>query len=90
MLSSQQQIISFVKTHLSGGKSVWLCTILKTWGSSPRPIGAMMACTLEGDLVGSISGGCVEEDFLEQLRDGKLKALYDNELKPFKNSRYDF
>jgi len=82
VLSSQQQIISFAKTHLSSGKSVWLCTILKTWGSSPRPIGAMMACTLEGDLVGSISGGCVEEDFLEQLRDGKLKALYYNESKP--------
>ncbi|MFL2873371.1 MAG: XdhC family protein [Pseudohongiellaceae bacterium] len=48
MLSSQQQIISFVKTHLHNEKPVWLCTILKTWGSSPRPIGAMMACTLEG------------------------------------------
>ncbi len=41
-----------------------------------------MACTLEGELVGSISGGCVEEDFLEQLRDGKLRALYENKSKP--------
>ncbi len=43
----------------------------------------MMACTLDGDLVGSISGGCIEEDFLEQLRDGSLKARYQGEGKPF-------
>jgi xanthine dehydrogenase accessory factor len=43
----------------------------------------MMACTMDGELVGSISGGCIEEDFLEQLRDGSLKAQYDEESKPF-------
>lgn len=42
-----------------------------------------MACTMDGELVGSISGGCIEEDFLEQLRDGSLKAQYDEESKPF-------
>ena len=83
MQSSQQQIISHVEQWLKSSKAVWLCTILKTWGSSPRPIGAMMACTLDGELVGSISGGCIEEDFLEQLRDGSLKAQFDEESKPF-------
>jgi xanthine dehydrogenase accessory factor len=43
----------------------------------------MMACTMDGELVGSISGGCIEEDFLEQLRDGSLKTQYDKESKPF-------
>lgn len=85
MLSSQQQIITCVQQWLAAGKPVWLCTILKTWGSSPRPIGAMMACTLDGELVGSISGGCIEEDFLEQLRDGSLKDQYMSQgNKPFK------
>ncbi len=85
MLSSQQQIITQLDDWLTAGKSAWLCTILKTWGSSPRPVGAMMACTLDGELVGSISGGCIEEDFLEQLQDGSLKQLYDDEGgKPFK------
>ena len=83
MQSSQQQIISHVESWLNSQRPVWLCTILKTWGSSPRPIGAMMACTMDGELVGSISGGCIEEDFLEQLRDGSLKAQYDKESKPF-------
>ena len=82
MLSSQQQIISFVNDRLQSQTPVWLCTIMKTWGSSPRPIGAMMACTMEGELVGSISGGCIEEDFLEQLRDGTLKQQFDAEGKP--------
>ena len=83
MQSSQQQIISHVQQWLHSGRAVWLCTIMKTWGSSPRPIGAMMACTMDGELVGSISGGCIEEDFLEQLRDGSLKTQYDGESKPF-------
>jgi xanthine dehydrogenase accessory factor len=83
MLSSQQQIVTEVAKWLSLDKPLWLCTILKTWGSSPRPIGAMMACTLEGELVGSVSGGCIEEDFVQQLRDGSLKAKFDEEQKPF-------
>jgi len=77
MLSSQQQIISSVNRWLQEDRPAWLCTILKTWGSSPRPIGAMMACTLDGELMGSISGGCIEEDFLEQLQDGSLKSQFD-------------
>lgn len=85
MLSSQQQIIYHVSQWLESDRPVWFCTILKTWGSSPRPIGAMMACTLDGELMGSISGGCIEEDFLEQLRDGSLKQQFDEEGgKPFK------
>ncbi|MEQ8954373.1 MAG: XdhC family protein, partial [Gammaproteobacteria bacterium] len=84
MQSSQQQIISQVAAWLAADKPVWLCTILKTWGSSPRPIGAMMACTMDGELVGSISGGCIEEDFLEQLQDGSLKSQFDEEGGPFK------
>ncbi|MCY4263543.1 MAG: XdhC family protein [Gammaproteobacteria bacterium] len=84
MQSSQQQIVNQVTSWLESGLSVWLCTILKTWGSSPRPIGAMMACTLKGELVGSISGGCIEEDFLKQLQDGSLKSRFDDEgSKPF-------
>lgn len=84
MLSSQQNIISRVAAWLGGDKPVWLATILKTWGSSPRPVGSMFACTLDGELAGSISGGCVEEDFLEQLQNGSLKAQYDAEGKPFR------
>lgn len=83
MQSSQQNIIDHIHQWLDRGSPVWLCTILKTWGSSPRPEGAMMACTPDGELVGSISGGCIEEDFLEQLQDGSLMARYEEEGRPF-------
>ena len=83
MQSGQQHIIIKVFEWLSREQPVWLCTILRTWGSSPRPIGSMLACTPDGELAGSISGGCIEEDFLVQLRDGSLKAQYDEEAKPF-------
>ncbi|MEX1198331.1 MAG: XdhC family protein [Pseudohongiellaceae bacterium] len=83
MQSSQQHVISRTRQWLEGGSPVWLCTILKTWGSSPRPVGAMMACTPDGELAGSISGGCIEEDFLEQLQDGSLRARHEKEGRPF-------
>ena len=78
---------------LAAGKPAWLCTILKTWGSSPRPVGAMMACTLDGELVGSISGGCIEEDFLEQLQTGSLKKQFDecaDSIKDFQHKLQHF
>jgi xanthine dehydrogenase accessory factor len=43
----------------------------------------MMACTPDGELVGSLSGGCIEEDFLDQLQDGTLKSQYEIMGKPF-------
>jgi xanthine dehydrogenase accessory factor len=83
MRSSQQHIIESVNDWLTASQQVWLCTILKTWGSSPRPVGAMLACNSQGELVGSLSGGCIEEDFLEQLKDGSLTERYNAEGGPF-------
>jgi len=52
----------------------WLCTIVKTVGSSPRPVGSLVAITDDGRQVGSVSGGCVEEDLLERLRAGEFSG----------------
>lgn len=49
---------------------IWLCTVLATYGSSPRPPGAMLVANAQGKFVGSLSGGCVEEDFLERIAQG--------------------
>ena len=43
-----------------------LATVVRTWGSSPRPIGAMMALCENGQTVGSVSGGCIEDDLLQR------------------------
>ena len=46
-----------------------LVTVVKTWGSSPRPEGALLAVSSDGRLLGSVSGGCIEDDLLERFRD---------------------
>jgi xanthine dehydrogenase accessory factor len=52
------------------GETLWLCTVLATFGSSPREPGSWLVARRDGRHVGSLSGGCVEEDFLDRLRDG--------------------
>ncbi|MDX1635454.1 MAG: XdhC family protein [Marinobacter sp.] len=56
---------------LGQDRVVWLCTVLSTFGSSPREPGSMMVATGKGEHLGSLSGGCVEEDFLERLTAGE-------------------
>jgi xanthine dehydrogenase accessory factor len=53
----------------------WLCTIVETVGSSPRPLGSLLLIADDGRQVGSVSGGCVEEDLLERLRAGHYRGL---------------
>src|SRR5688572_4025284 len=46
------------------GKRALLATVVRTWGSSPRPIGSIMALCDDGAVVGSVSGGCIEDDLI--------------------------
>src|SRR3954466_16063251 len=46
------------------GKRALLATVVRTWGSSPRPIGSIMALAEDGTVVGSVSGGCIEDDLI--------------------------
>lgn len=55
-----RDILTDVEQWLAAGKEVALATVTQTWGSSPRQVGAKMAFTAVADLVGSVSGGCVE------------------------------
>jgi xanthine dehydrogenase accessory factor len=57
---------------LRDGHRVVLATIVRTFGSAPRPIGAMLAVNDTGEHRGSVSGGCVEEELVEQMRDGRF------------------
>ena len=46
------------------GKRALLATVVRTWGSSPRPVGSIMALSEDGAVVGSVSGGCIEDDLI--------------------------
>lgn len=45
-----------------------LVTVVRTWGSSPRPVGSIMALCEDGTVVGSVSGGCIEDDLIVKHR----------------------
>ncbi|MBO9327681.1 hypothetical protein GHR37_00890 [Achromobacter xylosoxidans] len=52
---------------------VLLVTVVKTWGSSPRPEGAMLAIRADGRVVGSVSGGCIEDDLIYQVKQADFR-----------------
>lgn len=72
MQAVDQEVLTRVRDWLAAGDDCYLCTIVGTYGSSPRPVGSLLACSASGELVGSLSGGCVEDDLIEQLRAGTL------------------
>lgn len=57
------------------GHGVRLYTVVETWGSAPRPPGAMLALRDDGALAGSVSGGCVEDDLVWRQRREPPAAL---------------
>ena len=63
---------------VDAGRRVLLVTVVKTWGSSPRPDGAMLAVRDDGLAAGSVSGGCIEDDLIERMRhDGMQQTRCD-------------
>lgn len=66
------EVLSAAVDWLRAGRRVALATVLRTWGSSPRPPGSLLAMSDEGRFVGSVSGGCVEEDLVARYRAGEL------------------
>ncbi|WP_076592998.1 XdhC family protein [Herminiimonas arsenitoxidans] len=49
------------------GKNAVLATVTRTWGASPRPVGSLMALCETGSVVGSVSGGCIEDDLIARF-----------------------
>ncbi|WP_244814704.1 XdhC family protein [Caballeronia sp. Lep1P3] len=68
MDSVDLEVLKHSAQWLEEGKRVLLVTVVKTWGSSPRPEGAMLAVREDGHVVGSVSGGCIEDDLIDRVR----------------------
>jgi xanthine dehydrogenase accessory factor len=68
MDSVDLEVLKACDQWLRQGRKCQLVTVIKTWGSSPRPEGATLAVCEDGHVVGSVSGGCVEDDLIDRVR----------------------
>jgi xanthine/CO dehydrogenase XdhC/CoxF family maturation factor len=77
--ASIDDVLGTAEGWLSEGRKVALATVVKTWGSSPRPVGSRLVIDGDGAMVGSVSGGCIEGDVvtraLDTLETGKPEVL---------------
>ncbi len=78
-MSDTTEILQQAARWREAGRGVALATVVKTWGSSPRPAGAKLAVADDGAFVGSVSGGCVEGAVVGEaqavIQDGKPRLL---------------
>jgi xanthine dehydrogenase accessory factor len=74
MDSLDLQVLQQARAWRAEGHDVWLVTVLETWGSAPRPPGALLAMRGDGLVAGSVSGGCVEDDLIDRVRKGERVA----------------
>ncbi|AMO24304.1 XdhC family protein [Ramlibacter solisilvae] len=60
-------VLRALRDWRAAGKRALLATVVRTWGSSPRPTGSIMALCEDGSVVGSVSGGCIEDDLIHRF-----------------------
>jgi xanthine dehydrogenase accessory factor len=72
LYSTDREVLETAILWLEAGRRVALVTVANSWGSSPRPAGALMLMDANGAFVGSVSGGCVEDDLVSRYQAGQL------------------
>ena len=72
MNSMDVEVVRSAMDWMNRGHRVVLGTVVRTWGSSPRPPGSLMIIRDDGQVAGSLSGGCIEDDLIERVRKGEL------------------
>ena len=79
MLTRDEDVLAAAVEWKRGGRKVAIATVIETWGSAPRPVGANLVIDGEGNFLGSVSGGCVEgavvTEALDVIDSGKPKVL---------------
>jgi xanthine/CO dehydrogenase XdhC/CoxF family maturation factor len=78
-MTDHDKVLETAEGWLGHGHQVALATVIKTWGSAPRPAGSQLAVRKDGVFVGSVSGGCVEgaviTEAMDAIADGKPRKL---------------
>ena len=79
LLARDEDILKAAEDWRKAGRDVALATVVETWGSAPRPVGAHLVIDGEGNFLGSVSGGCVEgavvTEAIDVIDSGKAKML---------------
>jgi xanthine/CO dehydrogenase XdhC/CoxF family maturation factor len=79
MVTRDDDILRAAEDWRKQGRNVALATVVETWGSAPRPVGANLVIDDAGNFLGSVSGGCVEgavvTEALDVIDSGKPKML---------------
>jgi len=77
--ASVDDVLGTAGAWLGEGRKVAIATVIKTWGSSPRPVGSRLVVDGDGAMVGSVSGGCIEgaviREAFEVMADGSPRIL---------------
>ena len=68
MNSTDLSVLNSAVSWLKAGHSLAIATVVQTWGSAPRPVGSWLAIREDGQVAGSVSGGCVEDDLLRRVQ----------------------
>lgn len=80
MSDAMRDVLSDIDRWRAQGQAIALATVIQTWGSAPRGVGAKMALTPAGEIAGSVSGGCVEgtvfEAGVQTLKSGQPQLLH--------------
>lgn len=79
LYAASDEILGLAENWLEQGRTAALATVVGTWGSSPRPVGSHLLVDEAGDMMGSVSGGCIEgavvEEAKQAMKDGKPRLL---------------
>ena len=77
-MAEVDDILTPLSIWLKDKRKIALATVISTWGSSPRPVGGQMAIDQNGEIIGSVSGGCIEgaviSEGIKSLSDGKTRV----------------
>ena len=75
-----KEILADIAAWQAHGDKIAVATVINTWGSSPRAPGSKMAVNQKGEMIGSVSGGCVEgavvEEAMRVIKTGRPKLLH--------------